>query len=63
MTDKIDRDAVAAANGVKVVSATDNESADFWLVSAEGDSFPVHIGQLHAMMHALHDLHDQVHHH
>jgi hypothetical protein len=50
-------------NDLAIVPATSDESPDFWLISTDGDSFPLHLNELHDMMHLLHDLHDQAHHH
>lgn len=63
MTEKTNRDPVVTMNDLSIVPATSDESPEYWLLSTDGDTFPIHINQLHDMMHLLHDLHDQAHHH
>ena len=63
MTTKYDRDAIAQTNEIKIVQASEDEEPPFWLVEPDGAAFPISLEQLHDVMHALHDLHDQVHHH
>lgn len=63
MTDKYERNAIAQTNEIKIVPAADGEDPDFWLVSADGDEFPVNLAQLHDIMHAVHELHDKAHTH
>lgn len=63
MTDKSTRDPITTMNQLAIVPATTDESPDCWLVSDDGDSFPINLDELHDVMHLLHDLHDQAHHH
>lgn len=63
MPDKSDRTVVAEANEIKIVPASEDEAPDYWLLSGRGDEFPIHLSELHDVMHAIHHLHDEAHHH
>lgn len=63
MTSKFERNAVAQYNEIKIVSAEEGEAPDFWLTGPNGAEFPIHLTQLHDILHALDDLHDKAHHH
>ncbi|WP_306054981.1 hypothetical protein [Natronococcus wangiae] len=58
-SDRIDRDPIVSEGPYAVVGATDEESADYWLVSDQGDEFPLRQGDLEDAVTALSRLHNQ----
>lgn len=63
MTDRSNRDPLVQVNDISIVNADAEEDTDYWLVSADGDEFPIRLRELHDLMHVIHQLHDEAHHH
>lgn len=62
-SEKWNRDSTAMVGNIKVVESEEGEDPGWWLVSNDGDEFPIYIDQLHDVLHALHELHDKQHQH